>query len=105
LRICSLPEAMVARGWPAHLQAELALTVDDPLVADNSGTWTLRITGGRAEVERGGIGGLTLGIDALATLYAGMHDASTLRWLGLIEGDDRSVALADAIFAAPEPWM
>ena len=38
-------------------------------------------------------------------LYSGLFTASNLHDLGLLEGDDAAIRLAERLFAGPEPYM
>lgn len=105
LRICSVPLALQARGWPRALETELHLRVDDPLVPQNAGDWLVQIADGKAQVRSGGRGALRLGIQGLATLYSGLHDARTLRAAGWLDGEDAQIERAALAFAGPEPWI
>lgn len=105
LRIVDVPAALAGRGYPSHLTETLALTVDDPLIPENSGAFTLRIEGGEGAVERGGNGGLRVGVRTLAPLFSGLFSATVLAGLGRITGSDDAVATADRIFRGPAPTM
>lgn len=108
LRIVDVERALAARGYPGGPEAELVLHVDDPLLPRNAGPWRLTVAAGRGHAERPARGaggkGIALGIGALATLYAGHVSPEGLRAAGLLEADDRAVAVATRIFAGPRPW-
>lgn len=111
-RIVHVEQALAARGYPVGLTATLSFAVRDATLPENSGVYTLHLAGGHAEtVERTPLptGPTPSGIEAdacgLACLYSGIASASTLRQVGMLAGDDRSIALADAAFAGPTPWM
>jgi predicted acetyltransferase len=109
LRLVNLPLALTARGYPAAARGALTLTVTDPLFPENTGPWRLTVEGGQGRVEeaRGAEdgAGLRLSIGALAPLYSGLFSASALQARGAIEGPTAAVAMADTLFAGPEPWM
>lgn len=109
LRINLVGPALEARGYPAGLDASLALDITDDLVPDNVGPWTVRVRDGRASAERGGEhargNALRCDIRALACIYAGLYSATQAASLGMLEGDTESLAIADAVFAGPTPWM
>lgn len=112
LRVVDIEGALGARGYPRDVEADLRLDVTDPLFAANSGRFRLSVSGGRGTVARVDPAasltesdGLSLGIAAFATLYSGHKDAALLRQVGLLAGDDGSVAAAMRLFAGPSPWM
>ena len=110
LRIVDLPRALRGRGYNPLIKARLDLHVEDDLIPENTGPWTLRIEEGRASAERGDGGGrgpaLTLSIRALATLYTGLLTPWQMRTAGLLAGDDEAMHAAAAIFGAHgAAWM
>lgn len=105
VRVTQVERALALRGWPVGITAELELEVSDPVCAENDGRFVLRVEGGAGTVRRGGAGALRVPVRALAPLYTGHASATTLRAVGWLEGDDRSVAAADALFAGPAPTM
>lgn len=105
LRIVHVPAALEARGYPADVTAELHLDVRDPLLPQNCGRWLLQVSGGRAQVQAGGEGALSLDVNGLASLYSGFHSPAQLVWAGHAVASDAALASAGALFAGPAPWM
>ena len=105
IRIVDLPAALSQRGFPHAVEAELELDVRDALLPENAGRWRVRVSGGRAEVERGGRGRVALDVRGLAALYSGLRDADAVALLGLLEAGAEDRALASALFAGPMPTM
>jgi predicted acetyltransferase len=105
LRIVRVEDALRQRGYPAGVAAELHLDVEDDLLPENSGRVIVNVGEGRATTHRGGRGDLRCNVRGLATLYSGLYSASTLQQIGLLQGTPESIALADRVFAGPEPWM
>jgi predicted acetyltransferase len=105
LRIVDVAGALVARGYPMRISAELEIQVVDPILPANDGVYRLRVADGRAAVLPGGSGRITIGIRELAALYTGFQSPSELRALGLIDGPDADLALLGAIFSGPQPWL
>lgn len=106
LRIVDAPAAVAARGYPASLEIEVPFSVDDAILPENSGDWTLRVAGGEARLEAGGGNGPRLGIGALSSLYTGWGSTATLARAGLLEGGSAAqLGALDAAFAGPTPWM
>ena len=106
LRIVDAQAAVALRGYPPSLEIEAPLTVEDAILADNTGAWTLRVADGEGRLESGGRGGPRLGIGALSSLYTGWASTATLLRAGLLEGGSAAQLRAlDAAFAGPTPWM
>jgi predicted acetyltransferase len=106
LRLVDVPAAMERRGFPAGVNAEATLSVDDPQLSGNAGTWRLTVGGGHGRMVRAGDSETALRLSAggLAALYAGVP-LSTLRRAGLVTGSGASLdASLDAAFAAT-PYM
>lgn len=99
LRLLDVGAAIAARGFPAGVGCEVALTVEDAQLAQNSGEWLLKVEAGRGELVAGGSGGVRLDARGIAVMYAGVP-LSALRIAGLATGgrtqDDAAV---DAAFA------
>ncbi len=105
LRIVDVPKAIEARGYSPHVRATLQLEVEDDVVPENQGRWTIEVEGGNARVRRGGDGALRLHVRALATLFTGYLGPAELVRCGRVTGTPASLAAAGAIFAGPPPWM
>lgn len=88
-----------ARSYPG-VDADLLLHVDDPM-GFAAGTFHLRAEHGSAAVERSGESAeVTVGADALASLFLGGIDARTLRASGRLNGTDAGVAKAQQLFTS-----
>lgn len=105
VRVLDVPAAFTARGYPAGVEAELHLAVEDPRYEENCGPWVLRVSGGEGRAERGGDARLRADIRALAPLFTGFQSPGQLALSCELEGDDESIALAGAVFAGPPPWL
>jgi predicted acetyltransferase len=105
VRIVDVAGALQARGYPDHAEATLDLRVDDDVLADNDGTWCLRVENGRGHVDRGGTGALRIDVRALASLFTGFADPWILARSGVLQGSPESLRTAAALFAGPLPWM
>ncbi|HMN97185.1 MAG TPA: GNAT family N-acetyltransferase [Phycisphaerales bacterium] len=109
LRIVRLPEAIAGRGWPRCAAASLRLDVRDDLLEGNGGSWVLDVEGGEGRLRRPSRADdqptVTLGIDALATIYAGWMRPGEAALAGLLAGDDGALAIADSLFPGPRPWL
>ena len=105
VRICHVPRALEARGYPPGLRAELHLAVDDDLLARNTGSWILQVEDGKGILKRGGSGRLRVDVRALAALYTGHMPAERLALTGGLSGRAADLATATAIFASAAPAM
>ncbi|MFG1701126.1 enhanced intracellular survival protein Eis [Nonomuraea sp. NPDC049309] len=100
-RVLDVAAAVERRGYPAHVTCRAMVTVDDPV--RGGGTWRLDISGGSGTATPTDEAGVTLSVNGLSALYAGVP-TSTLRLSGLMSGDDRYDEALDAAFAA-KPYM
>jgi predicted acetyltransferase len=105
-RIVDAPGAIGQRGYPPGVRGSVALRVVDPQCDWNDGRWRFTIEDGEARLDAGGDGDVELGIGALSAVFTGYTSARTLATAGLLRGaSDRDVAVLDAAFAGPTPWM
>lgn len=105
LRILDASTALEQRGYPPHLELELDLRLEDPLLRGNNATLRLEISGGRGSVRPGGRGTLNTGVRGLAAIYTGYLTPAKARQAGLLDGPAETLARAAAIFASGTPWM
>jgi predicted acetyltransferase len=105
LRVVNVAASLRDRGYPAGTRAELHLEVRDPLLADNNGRFVLRVQNGKGRVREGGRGHFKLDVLGLAPLFSGHLSAAQLALAGMIEGRASDLALADALFSGPQPWI
>lgn len=104
-RVVDVPTAVAARGYRRGIDAEVAVEIEDDLVASNHGVWTIRVRDGRAMAERGGRTRIRMNVRQFASVYTGFAAPKQLVRVGLVEGDDEALDTLGAIFAAPAPWM
>lgn len=116
VRIVDVRAALLARGFPRFMRATLTLDVRDELLPSNHGKIQLDVADGRASVskvaprsksqrQQRSADILSLDIRALAPLYTGYLSATRLAALGELEGTQRAIEAADAIFSGPMPSM
>jgi len=111
IRVVCPEAALEARGYPRHVEGTLAFDLDDGSLPEASGTYEVRVSGGRAEVKRLGAGESTaaprVGTSerGLASLFAGYHTRRALTDLGWIAPSSAAEPLVDALFAGPVPSM
>jgi predicted acetyltransferase len=106
LRIVDAQGAVAVRGYPPSLEIAVPIALEDEILTENSGAWTLRVADGRGQLETGGEDGPCLGIGAFSSLYTGWASTETLARTGLLTGGSSSQLRAlDAAFAGPTPWM
>ena len=107
-RIVHLQNALTARGYAAAATGqtlELAIDVHDAVLPVNSGRWLLQVGGTGAtckKVDSTSTNVPTLGcsIGGLVPVYSGWQTARQAAAAGLVWGDDRALAMADAVFAS-----
>ncbi|MCE9667284.1 GNAT family N-acetyltransferase [Myxococcus stipitatus] len=104
-RVLDVAAALEARGWPHGGRGVLHLEVEDDLFPENQGRYVLEVADGTARVTRGGEGRLRLHVRQLATLYTGFASAQSLRAMGLVQGDDATLEVAQRLFHGPAPSM
>ena len=97
-RIVDAAGALGERGY--DVEGELTLRIaDDPLTPWNDGIWRLEANPEGARMRRSNEKpDIALSSKALASLYTGFRSATKLANWGLLDGDRRSVAKADALF-------
>lgn len=110
IRVVDVKRAIEARGYSPAIRAELSLHLTDDVIPENTGLWTIRIADGRATAEklaspRALSGTLSVSPRGLATIYSGFNSARQARLLGLADGDEHALAMADSVFARSTPWM
>lgn len=105
LRLVHLASALEHRGYPAHIETDLHLAVEDDLLPANSGNYILSVAQGRGQVTSGGRGDLKLHIRQLAALYTGLFSARQLQLTGQLEATEAAIATATTLFSGPSPWM
>lgn len=105
LRLVDVAGALTARGYPPGVRGALHLRVRDALFPENDGAFVLHVADGAGGVEAGGRGDLECDVAALAPLYTGHCSASQLVSAGCCTSTPDALALADAAFAGPQPWM
>ncbi len=105
LRLVDVRAALMARGYPAGLTAELHLDVRDDVLPANNGHFVLHVADSRGQVAKGGRGELCIDVRGLAALYSGHLSPGELQATGYLEGGEHALACAGSIFAGPAPWM
>jgi predicted acetyltransferase len=106
LRVIDVAAALAQRGYVRGAEGTLHLDVRDDTLAANRGRFVLEVSGGRAQVRRGGRGAIRLDVRGLAALFSGHVAARDLQaWTGYIAAPARQVAMLDAVFPAGSPWM
>lgn len=107
LRLLDVPKAIAARGFSPAVTGSAAVALDDPLLPGNSGSWTLKVSGGRAELIPADVTNvsLQLGPNGFAALYAGTP-VHRLRSAGLASGGEPAAdELLDAAFAGSPAYL
>jgi predicted acetyltransferase len=105
IRIVDVERALTERGYAEGIEAELHWEVQDPLLSANHGRFIQRVSGGRAEVTRGGEGRIVTGVRGLAAIYSGFITPETARLVRLMDGPAEDLKRARLVFSGPPPWM
>lgn len=105
IRIVDVERALTERGYPEGIEAELHWELKDSLIPQNQGRFIQRISGGRAQVERGGEGRIVTGVRGLASVYSGFLTPEAARIVRLLDGPAEDLRRARLVFGGPPPWM
>lgn len=100
-RVLDPAAALEARHWPVTLDGAVTLELDDQVLPDIAGRWSIGWSAGKARVQRisdDSVDPLRLGPRGLALLYSGAQPPAELRSAGLLDGgseaDDELLTLA-----------
>ena len=110
LRLIDVEAALGGRGYPAGVDADIPLVVEDPALTENRLVGRLEVHGGVgrfvADPSVGDSGEFVrLGPNGLAALYAGTS-TSSLRASGLITRGDADLDVRlDAVFVARPAYL
>ncbi len=107
LRVMQAPKAVAARGFSGVVAGSTGLTLEDPLLSVNSGSWRLEVSAGRGELTptEATNASLRLGPNGFAALYAGTP-VHVLRTAGLASGGEPAGdRWLDAAFAGPAAYL
>jgi len=104
-RVIDVRRALEARGYPPGVTGEVHFEVVDEVLAANEGRFVLTVEGGCGAVRLGGDGRVRAHVRGLAAMYTGFNSPSELLVSGLVDGDEKDLALAGAVFSGPAPWM
>jgi len=97
-RVVDAPNALAERGYDVEGELTIGLT-GDPLTPWNDGRWHLEAgTDGARTRPSTAAPDIELSSKALASLYTGFRSATELSNWGLLDGDRRALAKADALF-------
>jgi predicted acetyltransferase len=105
-RIVDVERALELRGYPPDLDAELVLTVTDPLCERNAGSFRLAIRDGRGSVDRVTQAGPSISVRALSALYAGAMTPRRAVEAGLLtDASEADLERFGRAFGGRSPWM
>ncbi|MEO1222864.1 MAG: GNAT family N-acetyltransferase [Pseudomonadota bacterium] len=106
-RIVDVRKALAQRGYAKGVGGRVVLSVEDPVLAHNNGTFGLEVANGTASVETDGDpdGSLQLTVQSLVPLFTGLVSASRLAAMGRLDGPREAIEMADLLFIGPTPWM
>lgn len=102
-RIIDVTRALEARSFESD--GDATLRVVDP-IDDQTGTYSIRVTDGRAEVTRGdGEADVTMPLESLAPIYSAMQGPVELSSAGRATGTPKALANLARLFAREEPGI
>lgn len=118
IRVVDVERALTQRGYPHAIDSTLTIDVRDDLIEANNRQFVLRVKNGQGEVapsdaknpttageKHAARQTISLSVQALASLYSGLSNATQLQLIGTCEGDANALNVADGVFAASSPWM
>jgi predicted acetyltransferase len=106
-RCLEVAAALEGRGYPAGIEIDVPVVIDDAQVPDNCVAGRIQVGGGGGALVAGppAAEAVRLGANGLAALYAGRPTA-TLRAAGLLAGgSDEDDTMLDAAFAGRPAYM
>ena len=106
LRLVDVRSALMSRGYPT-MNVDLPLSIDDQLLPENAGSFTLQIRNGQPTIVPEVVGDpLQLDVRYFAALYSGFVRAEQLQAWGQLRCPvQETVSLASRVFSDGEPWM
>jgi predicted acetyltransferase len=104
LRLLDVPAAIEARGYPAHVEAEVSIAVDDPQFAENAGPWRVEVSGGTAKVSATDAADARASVQTLASVWSSLLRPADAVRTGGLEATPRALDALERIFAGPLPW-
>jgi predicted acetyltransferase len=105
MRVVDVRSALEKRGYPIGVETELHLDIEDDLLPENSGKFTLTVAQGQGEVCQGGRGEVNLSIRGLVPLYSGLFSPKQLQWMGFLDAPEPAIHAATQLFAGTSPWL
>lgn len=103
MRIVDIGRACTQRGWPP-LSGRVDLTVADPLVQANNGSFRLSFDEGECVVAPSDRPGAQISIQALSSWFTGWRSGSQLEFLGQLQGANaETVNLLDGLTSGAVP--
>jgi predicted acetyltransferase len=98
-RVVDVEQALAARGYDADGEVVLGVPADRE-TPWNEGTYRLTVSGGEVDVSRtASPAEVTVPIKSLSSAFTGFQRMRQLANWGLVSGDERAIARADALFA------
>jgi predicted acetyltransferase len=105
-RLVDVEGCLRARGYSPAVSGEIDLAVLDPVLPGNTRSIHIAWSDGQATVEQCRDARIRIHVGALATILTGWLGARDAARLGCLEGaGDRDVALLEAAFSGPPPWL
>jgi predicted acetyltransferase len=105
-RLVHVAAALEARAYPAHVEAEVELVIDDPVLRENSGGIRLEVAAGRARVSAAPAASARADVGVFSALFTGWLSAGDAARLGRLAGaGPAEIGALERIFAGPKPRL
>lgn len=106
VRAVSVPAALESVSYPADVEADLVVGVEDSLAAWNDGAFRLSVADGGAAAEPADADpDVEVGIGPLSQLVVGYRTADSLAETGELAGDDDAIEALDRLFPPHTPYL
>jgi predicted acetyltransferase len=105
VRLLNVKSALEMRGYSGASNATVDLTVTDPNLPENAGSFRIELRNGSANVIPISRASAVIDVGSLAAIYTGWLSArESVRVGGLQNASSTEVEALEKIFASPRPW-
>ena len=105
VRLLNVKSALEMRGYSAASNAMVDLTVIDPNLPENAGTFRIELRNGNATVVPISRASAVIDVGSLAAIYTGWLPARESVRIGRLQNaSSAEIEALEKIFASPRPW-
>ena len=105
VRLLNVKSALEMRGYSAASNATVDLTVIDPNLPENAGTFRIELRNGNANVVPISRASAVIDVGSLAAIYTGWLPARESVRIGRLQNaSSAEIEALEKIFASPRPW-